>query len=440
MTSFRFIHAADIHLDSPLRGLARHDGLPAEAMRLATRQALAKLVDSAIKHQVAFMVLAGDLYDGHWKDLSTALFMSDQLRRLSERGISAFIAHGNHDAGSVINHRLPSIKNVHRFPADKPATFTLDSLRVALHGQSFKERHVTDNLAAHYPPAQLGWLNIGVLHTAMVGRENGHEPYAPCTLSDLASHGYDYWALGHVHKAQIVNHPDPWVVYAGVLQGRHARETGDEWTGGNGGWLVSVESGQISACERLYCDVLRWRSLECDLTGCASMEELYERATIALESVLSKAQGRHVVARLNFTGTTTLHNQLHADQDWQQELRLQARQCSYEGQWLALEKITLHTHLPSSNTAKALQPGLAMALGRLAQDPGQLEQCWELLRPLSKKLQSAGDAIPQLAGLPTGTPGEMDTIMLEGDFKRLVHEATEELLAQLAMAGGTAET
>ncbi|TFH42733.1 MAG: DNA repair exonuclease, partial [Lysobacterales bacterium] len=202
MAAFRFLHAADIHLDSPLKGLAGHEGRAAERIRTATREAFDQLVGFAIEEQVAFLVVAGDLYDGDWRDYKTGLFFAAQMGRLNKAGIPVYLLYGNHDAESQITRRLVLPENVNVFGSRKPVTFKLDELNVALHGQSFRERDVSDNLALTYPEPIGGAFNIGVLHTGLGGM-GGHANYAPCSLGDLVSKGYDYWALGHVHHGEV---------------------------------------------------------------------------------------------------------------------------------------------------------------------------------------------------------------------------------------------
>ena len=207
MTSFRFIHTADVHIDSPLIGLTRHEGAAAERIRSATREAFDNLIGQAIDEQVAFVVIAGDLYDGDWRDFHTGLFFSLQMGRLAKAGIRAFILYGNHDAESQITKRLSLPDNVNAFSSRKAETFVLDEFKVALHGQSFRQRDVTDNLVPGYPDPVPRMFNIGVLHTAL-GGETGHENYAPCSLDELIAKGYDYWAFGHVHNGQVLHeHP-----------------------------------------------------------------------------------------------------------------------------------------------------------------------------------------------------------------------------------------
>ena len=195
MSSFRFFHAADIHLDSPLTGLADIQGGVAERIRTAPRTAFEALIDRAIHDQVDFFVIAGDLYDGTWRDYKTGLYFAEQMGRLNQAGIPVFVLHGNHDAESQITKPLNLPENVRVFSARKAQTFQLHTLSVALHGQSYREKAVTHNLVTDYPAPVQGFFNIGVLHTALDGM-GGHANYAPCTLPQLVAKGYDYWALG----------------------------------------------------------------------------------------------------------------------------------------------------------------------------------------------------------------------------------------------------
>ena len=220
----KFIHAADIHLDSPLVGLSAYPDAPAERLRTATREAFERLVTRAIDEQVDFMVIAGDLYDGDWKDYHTGLFFVRQMGRLRQAGIPVYLLYGNHDAESEVTRSLQLPDNVQVFSARRAETFRLDTLQVALHGQSFKLAATTDNLVPSYPAPVPGWLNIGVLHTALEGNAQ-HASYAPCSQAELHAKGYQYWALGHVH-AYWVAQGDVTIAYPGNLQGRSIRETG----------------------------------------------------------------------------------------------------------------------------------------------------------------------------------------------------------------------
>jgi len=181
---FKFIAAADIHIDSPLQGLSRYEGAPLDVLRGAAREAFTNLVSLAIEEKVAFVLLSGDLYDGEWKDYHTGLFLSQQLSRLREAEIKVCIIYGNHDAESRITKSLRLPDNVRVLSTKSPVTVSLEEVGVAIHGQGFAKRDVTENLAEQYPEAIKGLFNIGMLHTALSGAE-GHEPYAPCNLGTL---------------------------------------------------------------------------------------------------------------------------------------------------------------------------------------------------------------------------------------------------------------
>jgi exonuclease SbcD len=316
MSTFRFLHAADIHLDSPLRGLTGHEGNTVERIRSATRDAFELLVTFAIEGNVALLIIAGDLYDGDWRDYNTGLFFAGQMGRLNAGGIPVYLLHGNHDAESQITKRLELPSNVHVFGSSKPETFAIDSLDVALHGQSFRQRDVTDNLSLAYPAPVSGSFNIGVLHTALAGRA-GHESYAPCSPDDLVNKGYDYWALGHVHQAEVV-HERPHIIFPGNLQGRHRRETGAK-----GASLITVEDGQISALAAIPFDVVRWSYVPVDLKDVANFGAALDRIRDALEAaVANEADGRLLVCRVALEGQTEIHDQLIASAD---QLLVEAR-------------------------------------------------------------------------------------------------------------------
>ena len=333
---FSFLHAADIHLDSPLRGLARYEDAPVEEVRGAPRRAFEQLVDFAIDREVAFVLLVGDLYDGDWKDYNTGLFFLAQMRRLEAAGIGVHLVAGNHDAASQITRQLTLPTNVTLYSHQRPQTVELDELGVAIHGQSFAKQSVSEDLAASYPTAKPGRFEIGLLHTSLDGRP-GHADYAPCSVAELRSKGYDYWALGHVHQREIVASGDPWIVFPGNLQGRHARETGAK-----GATLVSVEAGEIREVEHHAFDVVRWARIELDLTGLARADETIDRVREALAIEAERADGRLLAARLVFQGQTDAHHGLLRESErWLHEFRAQA--AAVGGAGVFLEKVDFET-------------------------------------------------------------------------------------------------
>ena len=181
---FKFLHAADIHLDSPLLGLEQYEGAPVDDIRLATRKALQNLVHMAVREAVSFVLIAGDVYDGNWTDYSTGLFFANRMSELDRHHIKVFIVSGNHDAESKITRHLRLPNNTYVFSAKRPETVEINELKVAIHGRSFSDRDVTDDLSASYPSPITGYLNIGILHTCADGRE-GFQKYAPCNVESL---------------------------------------------------------------------------------------------------------------------------------------------------------------------------------------------------------------------------------------------------------------
>jgi len=389
----KFIHAADIHLDSPLCGLARYEGAPIEQMQNSTRRAFANLIELACSEQVDFVLLAGDLYDVDWKDYNTGLFFNHQMTKLREAEIPVFLVLGNHDAGSSITKQLRPPDNVREFSSHQPETFRLDSVGVAIHGQSFPDKRVTDNLSTHYPKAVAGYFNIGMLHTSLNGRQD-HAPYAPCSLADLLSHGYDYWALGHVHRHEIIN-KNPWVIFPGNLQGRHVREIGAK-----GCLLVHVIDDRPSITY-VPVDVLRWGICQLEVSNLMEVDEVIDRARGEVVRALQNSDGRPLAIRFVIEGTSNVHSKLHSQKErWTNEIRAVAMEVG--NVWV--EKISLHTqplHSPS------LPEG---ALGELIETLHNLPNDNKTLQALSAEFRALKNALPAEARHNGVDPDNPETI------------------------------
>jgi exonuclease SbcD len=379
----RFLHAADIHLDSPLRGLSRYEGAPVDALRGATRQAFVKLVDEALSREVDFLLIAGDLYDGDWRDYNTGLFFSKQMARLNQADIPVVMICGNHDAESKITRGLRLPKNVTMLSVDQPETHLLEHLEVAIHGQGFKTPAVWEDLTENYPARHSSFLNIGMLHTGLEGRAD-HACYAPCTLDGLRSLGYDYWALGHIHQREVLCE-DPYVVFCGNLQGRHARETGSK-----GATLVTVADGIVTSLEHLCLDVVRWERLEVDISQVESADEVVQEVGKALQSVLEQLEGQVLAARIITTGSSPAHAALIGERDyWTNEIRNLALQLGPDTIWI--EKVEFASRLAANLQEMAEQhdafASLLIGLEDLSSDEERLKLLGEkLFSKLEQKL------------------------------------------------------
>jgi exonuclease SbcD len=379
---FRFLHAADIHLDSPLHKLDYYEGAPVDELRQATRRALDNLVQTAIRENVSFVLIAGDLYDGDWKDYNTGLYFVSQTSKLRDAGIPVYIVAGNHDAASKISRELRFPESVHLFPSQKPATLRIGNIEVAIHGQSFASPAVRKDLSDNYPPHLPGCFNIGMLHTCATGRE-GHEPYAPCTLDGLRSKGYDYWALGHVHQHEVLM-DDPLVVFPGNIQGRHVRETGPK-----GCVLVSVDDSGRPELEFKPLDVIRWVIVNVDTSGAGSGYEVVDRFIKHLEASLDENEGLPLVTRVVIKGNTQAHGELASDTErWTNEIRSAALDTSGGQVWV--EKVKFCTKLPLSDKALKSADGaigeLVHLFDELHSDPNRLHDLADELADLEKKV------------------------------------------------------
>ncbi|MEM6672836.1 MAG: metallophosphoesterase [Planctomycetota bacterium] len=409
--SFSFLHAADLHLDSPLRGLAAYPGAPVAELRLASREAFAGLVRTAIERDVAFVVLAGDLFDGEWRDYDSGLWFSARLRELDAAEIPVFAIRGNHDAESRVTRRLTWPANVHVFGSDAPSTERLDAIGVAVHGQSYPDATVEANLARDYPDPVPGDFNVGLLHTALDGRE-GHDRYAPCTVSELAAKGYDYWALGHVHRREVVA-ADPYIVFPGNLQGRHVRETGPK-----GATLVHVERGAVARLEELALDVVRWDRIVVDVEGAGDEAEILRRVDDSLGRSTVTADGRTVAARVVLVGATELDAALRVHRERiVAEVRAAAQRVDGDA-WV--ERVVLDTRPPEEREAAADIAGLARRIEGATLDD-------EALARMAAELGTLADRLPSSAR-ETVDPRDVDAL------RGLTEAARLDLAAMLASA------
>jgi len=392
----KFIHTADIHLDSPLKGLSAYPDAPADRLRTATRDAFHNLVTNAIDEPVDFMVIAGDVYDGDWKDFNTGLFFVRQMGRLRQAGIPVYLLYGNHDAESEMTRGLELPDNVHVFPSRKADTFRIEDMRVALHGRSFKVAATTENLLPGYPEPVAGWFNLGVLHTALEGNSE-HAKYAPCSVAELQAKGYQYWALGHVHEHWI-RRGDTTIAYPGNLQGRHIRELGSR-----GALLVTAEDGQITEIDRLEVDVLRWHALEVDISAAADLRSAVRLVGLAMEQMLDVTPADLPLAvRVVFKGRSAAHAALVVDEgQLRQEVIAQAVALDADRIWVEKVRVASEalTTASSSNEDEAL--GALAELENLAvsaqDDPDfvrSLQADWQAL--LEKLPHDVLQAVPDL--------------------------------------------
>lgn len=425
-----FIHAADLHIDSPLRGLPDYEGAPLDDVRGATRRAFSTLIDIALERRVDFVVLAGDVWDGDWPDIGTGLFFIQETARLGREGIPIFVLRGNHDAESRITKAITFPDWIKIFDADGPQSFELEDLGVVLHGQSFARPDVEENIALGYPDAHPERINIGVLHTALEGYAQ-HRSYAPCTLDHLRSKKYDYWALGHVHEHEILAQAGAaeggTIVFPGVLQGRQVRETGPKGA-------LYVEIGEHGThLEQIIVDVVRWHALDVNIAGAETIEDVARAIGAALREMVS---GKDTLAldclmatRLTLSGPTPLHGRLRLEhQAVRDEAIAQAAAIGSSSVYIekvCLSTVPMETAAPDDDSRDALAEIQAF-MGEAGKYPEVVKEILDGIRAF-------------LAQLPPDARGELEELRpqvfaaLEGDtVEPILPDATQAIIDYLA--------
>lgn len=414
MRAVRIVHAADLHIDSPLRGLERYAGAPHERVRGATREAFRNVIALCLREQARYLVLAGDVFDGDWKDMNTGMFFVSELNKLRDIGCRVLLLRGNHDFELTRALRWPD--HVHEFGSakSKGRSFVFENDGVAFHGVSYATQKVADSLLPEYPAALGGGLlEIGVLHTNATNSSE-HAAYAPCTVSELSAHGYGYWALGHVHGHAVLAR-DPWVVYPGNTQGRNARETGRK-----GCVVLDCERGAVTDVRFVDTAVMHWVQHEVVLDRDDTRDDLLEKSRAALRTLEG---GQLAAVRLRVSGGCRAHVEVCRDY---QHLVAQIRTDAMEaGLDLWLEKIELATapatSLDELREARGLVADLLRRVDHVRTDEGDADLLLlaRALDPVRKKL---GKEIAEL---------ELD----DPDVLRRLLGSAESLLAQRLTEG-----
>lgn len=315
--SFSFVHAADLHLDSPFRGVTAESPAIAGSLHSATFEVYNSLIDLCIEKQVQFLLIAGDIYDGADRSLRAQLRFRDGLQRLADNNIQAFVVHGNHDPFKGHSRSIDWPEGVHVFSYRKVKSIPCkvgNSPVALISGFSHENRNITTNLAKKFESQDSDLFQIGLLH-CNVGIDTGHEAYAPCELQDLIKTGLDYWALGHVHERKIL-HNDPYVVYPGNTQGRNIREQNER-----GCYLVHVDdNNRVTSLEFHELDEIRWFWGSLAIDGLDTLDQLENALSGCIEDFSKKAGSRPLICRISLTGQGPLFNELSRENALQELL------------------------------------------------------------------------------------------------------------------------
>lgn len=415
----KFVHAADVHLDSPMVGLQQYEGAPVEELRGATRGALSNLVDLTLEEEASLLLLAGDLFDGDWRDYSTGLFFLKEMNRLRDAGVQVMWVAGNHDAASKVTKFLKLPGHVRQMSHKQPETVLFEDLGVAVHGQSFPKRDVDIDLAAAYPKKATGLFNIGLLHTSVTGRE-GHDPYAPCTLGTLISKGYDYWALGHVHSREILS-KEPWIVFSGNIQGRNIRETGTK-----GCSVVTVDDGAVQTVEHRGLEVLRWNLLTVRAGATDKPHNVLDAFEEALAGLRRENGDMPLAVRVRVTGHCDAHRTLLANPErWTAEIRALATGAGNGNSWV--EKVKYETSQPLDMSGFSDVDG---PLKALLSTLDELTPEADTMHELRSELKDLFAKLPELC-----EQGDFIDLQKAEDVTGLAESVKQMLLAQFLKEG-----
>jgi len=308
MESLRFIHAADLHLDSPFRGIGQASARLRDQLQAATLRALSRVVEHTIHSKADFLIIAGDIYDSKDRNLRALVSFRKEMERLAERNVQVFIVHGNHDPlnGWGSGFQLPPNVTTFGGRADSEPFERRGRHIAEITGVSYTRERVTDNLASSFKPKDDAPYSIAVLH-ANVGHQSGHADYAPAAIDDLTSAGFNYWALGHVHTRSVLAAEPAMVVYPGNTQGRNPRESGPR-----GCYQVDVDTHGRAHLEFIDTSVARWTHINLSIRNCTTMDQL-------IDSMLEKARDESsgfegpTVARCTVRGNGPLHRDLQRD-------------------------------------------------------------------------------------------------------------------------------
>lgn len=417
---FRFLHTADLHLDSPLRSLAMRDPDLAALIGGSTRQALVGIVDLCLEERVDALIIAGDLYDGDQTSMKTARFLADQMRRLHEAGIVVYKVRGNHDALSRITQELVLPPSLKLFGGRaETVEQRVDGLDVAIHGLSFAKPHAPESLLPKYGRPRPGAVNIGIMHTSLAGAA-GHDPYAPCAVSDLHEWGFAYWALGHIH-VRTEHRGASAVVMPGMPQGRDIGEAGPKTVS-----LVTVLDDHGILIEERSTSVAQFERVPVDLTGTGTWPEIVDRIERDIAAVRDATLAPHLVGRLVLAGRTDLSWRMLRDRDL---LRtdVEHRLGSSGRTWI--DNIEIATVASRGSTPAIGTPDPVDELGVLIRD--EIMSRHEVRESVASLVKEIRDDLPPDARWFCGE----DEAGFERFVDRLLGDSSEEIVARLAQDG-----
>lgn len=413
----KFIHTADLHLGSPFSGIGSIDADVSALLSRAGYDAYERIIEAAIDHAVDFVLIAGDIYESANQRIAEQLRFHKGLERLYTAGISVYIVCGNHDPFNGWSREIVWPESVHFLSADAPEQIFHEKNGVpvaAIIGMSHPKGNVTENLALRYPERDNDWpCTIGVLHCT-IGTNTGHDPYAPCSLQDLATKGYDYWALGHIHKPSVLQKQNPTIIYAGIPQGRDIGESGSR-----GCYLVTVRPDTDIQTEFIQTASVVWQEATVSIDDIGTLDELRQKIETRIEDIRNENTAEAAICRFTLMGRGDVHRDLI-----QEGALRDLSEFFHEQECTTTNAVYVERFI--DKTALTLDRKMLMQRGDLVSDvvalSEQMQQTGEINEELTTDLGGLFDQYRR-----TGVLKEID----ETELRELIREAETYLLDHL---------
>jgi DNA repair exonuclease SbcCD nuclease subunit len=383
----------------------------------ATFTSYDNIIDLAIKEQVDFVVIAGDVFNSKDRSLRAQFRFRDGLRRLSDNGIESFVAFGNHDPLNGWSHTLEWPELAHWFGGREVDICTVvrgGTAMATVHGISFPQEAVREDLSARFATPDTTLPSIGLLH-ANVGGDTRHEPYSPTTVDALSSKGFTYWALGHVHEHRVLRAEAPAIVYPGCSQSRQPNETGSK-----GCCLVTITDGGPPDIQFLPTDVVRYYRGTVDVSACESIDAIQRTVVDACRLVSEESEGRQLVVRLSVLGRTALHDELSHNDTFDDLSEAIGAELAAREPWVWLEKLSLKTR-GSYDVTQLMQ---------------QQDFAGDIVRAYSALLSDEAGATTRLKqeledDIRSGSIGKLLEPLSDGEFRLLAEQAMQQTLDRI---------
>ncbi|EAD9802436.1 exonuclease SbcCD subunit D [Listeria monocytogenes] len=408
MKEIQFLHMADLHLDSPFIGLSTLPQPLFSAIQESTFQSLERITTVAIKEAVDFVLIAGDIYDSEDQSVRAQARFAKEMKRLEAANIPVFMIHGNHDFIEKHKEKLALPSNVHVFSeqVEIMSHKTATGVSVNIYGFSYNERHIRSSRVGEYKIQGDADFHIALLHGSEVSSSEEHDVYAPFRVQEISKKGFDYWALGHIHKRQLLAE-SPSIYYPGNIQGRNRKESGEK------GASIITLSEASTTIDFIGTSPIIWEEAVITLPENSEINAFYRETTKLLESYQGRSHSYflHIIVKME-------NKQKIDTNDWLQMLQEEVEITDNTFVWI--HKLTTEI-TNQSNSQTWYESHLAGE---------EIKHSFETLQDESAFYQAV-----EALYLESGVSRYLDDLS-EIDRERLLHDALMELGRTLAEVEG----